>query len=671
MRTKSIKFREQVVISIQKSINISQRIILSFSLLYYFFGRKIYTLINIILSYFKSPLEISYLSFNQDDIIVIIQLIILCGFIIYLFEIQHNLFRTLITQPFLICKNDLNPLECICTGLSSRVHPLVQYHAYLELYQILLYEHQIRSSFMNNENIKPFPWYNILYECTNIINNLTTLLENEYEKKNGPILDDYQYSNKITSNSNINLYPKSKLKINNFIPNDDRNFDSYYNNKYNQQYETPYSKMKNINSNRLSTIKLKQYIKDNYPNITPKRVYDYLINTPSINQFKRKLMNTPNQKRDLFNAREEMEYREREYLYHNENNPYFKDYNKRNNYRFNEEYDTSRGMNSFSDYPRRSSYYNYKENITQNNTHDYNMNNVNPYSYFNSNKNINPEYSFHQRNKVDHEPEFYEKDNYPPPNFMYHNDNEPNSCYNNDRDRYHYEKLRKTYNSYDHMKSNYSYQYPSMNNDFQKANPDIEDEFMSMNRFKENSQYESNINDNYRKSNISEGYNKSLKSYVKPITIRTENETSFWESLIKMIVRINNSWRFGKYLFGTSIDRYVSILIQDLSLQQWAIQILGNLVYFSLVEDKQQLIKSDLGNILECLLRLLLSIELFIENPPVPPSKRELPVELDIMISLLQSTLYKITLSYYNEIKQLKFSPRIYKKLQYFLDFKE
>jgi len=51
------------------------------------------------------------------------------------------------------------------------------------------------------------------------------------------------------------------------------------------------------------------------------------------------------------------------------------------------------------------------------------------------------------------------------------------------------------------------------------------------------------------------------------------------------------------------------------------------------VEEKQHLIKNDLGNILECLLRCLLSIELFIESPPISPSKKELPVELDIMIS--------------------------------------
>ena len=52
----------------------------------------------------------------------------------------------------------------------------------MELYQTILYENQIRSSFMNSDNVKPFPWYNILFECTSIINKLTFALESEYEK---------------------------------------------------------------------------------------------------------------------------------------------------------------------------------------------------------------------------------------------------------------------------------------------------------------------------------------------------------------------------------------------------------------------------------------------------------------------------------------------------------
>jgi len=36
---------------------------------------------------------------------------------------------------------------------------------------------------MNSEDIKPFPWYNIFYECTNIVNQLTFILEGEYEKR--------------------------------------------------------------------------------------------------------------------------------------------------------------------------------------------------------------------------------------------------------------------------------------------------------------------------------------------------------------------------------------------------------------------------------------------------------------------------------------------------------
>jgi len=38
------------------------------------------------------------MSFNKQDYIPIIKLIIICELIIYLFEIQHNLFRVLITQ---------------------------------------------------------------------------------------------------------------------------------------------------------------------------------------------------------------------------------------------------------------------------------------------------------------------------------------------------------------------------------------------------------------------------------------------------------------------------------------------------------------------------------------------------------------------------------------------
>ncbi len=95
----------------------------------------------------------------------------------------------------------------------------------------------------------------------------------------GQIFEDYQYSNKNFQNSNINSYTKTKVKSFNPIQNnEDINFDSYYQNKYNHQYETPYNKIKNPATSRLSTIRLKQYIKDNYPNITPKRVYEYLMN---------------------------------------------------------------------------------------------------------------------------------------------------------------------------------------------------------------------------------------------------------------------------------------------------------------------------------------------------------------------------------------------------------
>jgi len=52
-----------------------------------------------------------------------------------------------------------------------------------------------------------------------------------------------------------------------------------------------------------------------------------------------------------------------------------------------------------------------------------------------------------------------------------------------------------------------------------------------------------------------------------------------------------------------------------------------------MIEDKQHLIKNDLGSIIECLIRCLASIELFIESPPIPPTKKELPKDLEILIS--------------------------------------
>ena len=60
---------------------------------------------------------------------------------------------------------------------------------------------------------------------------------------------------------------------------------------------------------------------------------------------------------------------------------------------------------------------------------------------------------------------------------------------------------------------------------------------------------------------------------------------------------------------------------------------MGNLIYYSMIEDKQHLIKNDLGSIIECLIRCLASIELFIESPPIPPTKKELPKDLEILIS--------------------------------------
>ncbi|ORX87288.1 hypothetical protein BCR32DRAFT_240276 [Anaeromyces robustus] len=580
-----------------------------------------------------------------------------------------------------------------------------KYHAYLELYQISLYENEIRTSFMNSDNIKPFPWYNILYECTNVINRLTFSLENEYEKLNGPIIDDYQNINKNLQGNNNRIDLKGE---NNF---------SIYNNRFNSQYETPYNKMKNPATSRLSTIRLKQYIRENYPNITPKRVYEYLMNTPSIHQFKRKLVNTPkrddiymNQKRDLFNAKDELERRERErekqrenYYYNNNmnnninNERYAYEY-RRNSSKYNDDYyNNNNNMNNnnnnnFNNYmynkninsqnpyfvdPSKKFYdYSNKENMIPNQYSEYNINNIHPYTLNNRDKlknNMNFEhYSTYQRNKLYNEPDSFNNEN-----LNYYNPIKNYDPLYNEKERYNYETSRKGYNfnSYDDYKSEL-HPPPNTNQDFyNKINNDINyEEYLAM-------KYKKNINKFYNEgtfqndnpigSHFTEEYNKSMKSFIKPITVRSEAEISFYEYLIKYFIKINVSWKIGNYLFNTSINRYVSILIPDIQLQQWAIQILGNLVYFSLVNDKQYLIKNDLGNIIECLIRCLISIELFIKSPPIPPTKKELPTELDIIISVLQSTIYKITLSYYNEIKQLKLSPRIYNKLQFFLDFKE
>jgi len=405
-------------------------------------------------------------------------------------------------------------------------------------------------------------------------------------------LDDYQYSNnKNFQNNNINAYTKTKVKsFNPILNNEDSNFDSYYHNKYNHQYETPYNKVKNPVTSRLSTIRLKQYIRDNYPNITPRRVYEYLMNTPSINQFKRKLMNTPYQKRDLFNAREEMERREIErerererehYFFNSNNNPYSQNFYRGNNSRYYDDSNSNnnyynKGMNYYTDFPRKSYDYNNKENMIPNNTFpEYNNNNINPYSYNpNKIKNLNIDsYTFHQRNKVYNEPDTYVND-YPNYNNNYY-DNGPGSFYN-EKEKYINERIRKNYMANDNPRSSYPY---SMNNEFQKGNNHDPlyggDEYLSMHPSKEYYQRHEpyhDMNDNEEETNISEGYNKSSKSFIKPITVRAETESTYFEKCINFIRKINNSWKLGKYIFGTSMERYVSILIPDIQLQQWAIQ---------------------------------------------------------------------------------------------------
>jgi len=313
-----------------------------------------------------------------------------------------------------------------------------------------------------------------------------------------------------------------------------------------------------------------------------------------------------------------------------------------------------KGINSQNAYYADTSKKNYdftnKENMIPNKYSEYNMNNINPYLFNNRDKfknNMNYDhYSTYQRHQMFNDPD------------TYNNENPFN------------------YNPTIYNKSEFHPPPPNTNQDlYNRMNNDMNYEEYTMNNKKDFYRYHNEgtfrtFNENHNDSHFTE-YNKTLKAFVKPITVRSEAEISFFEYLMRYITKKNTSWKLGNYLFNTSLNRYVSILIPDIQLQQWAVQILGNLVYFSLVDDKQNLIKQDLGNIIECLIKCLISIELFIKSPPILPTQKELPVELDIMISVLQSTIYKITLSYYNEIKQLKLSPRIHKKLQHFLEFKE
>ncbi|ORX87332.1 hypothetical protein BCR32DRAFT_289443 [Anaeromyces robustus] len=177
-------------------------------------------------------------------------------------------------------------------------------------------------------------------------------------------------------------------------------------------------------------------------------------------------------------------------------------------------------------------------------------------------------------------------------------------------------------------------------------------------------------------SNKNEAIKKQTQSLqpVQPI----ETEIKYFSTLCAKIKSFLLRFKLGRILLTNSFERQLDIILNDITLEILAIQILGNLVVASLTEDKYGIIQRDIQQILECLLQCLLDAETFIKNPPVALSvdeiinyNKNMPAKLDIIISTLQSTIYQIVIKFYDSLDNFSFSNKYLQKLQKFIDFKE
>ncbi|ORX90052.1 hypothetical protein K493DRAFT_62945, partial [Basidiobolus meristosporus CBS 931.73] len=161
----------------------------------------------------------------------------------------------------------------------------------------------------------------------------------------------------------------------------------------------------------------------------------------------------------------------------------------------------------------------------------------------------------------------------------------------------------------------------------------------------------------------------------QPVNATTQN----WEGkILSLITTLIKRWKWGQALLVQTEEEQAKALFDSIQLQIWAIQALSRFTATSLTEDLYGTVQRDIPRILECLLACLITIETFIQAPPIhsnPGKARDTHQRLQrqsfAVVNALQTSIYEITTTFYENLSGYKFPPKYALRLQSFMDFKE
>ncbi|KAI8799329.1 nucleoporin protein Ndc1-Nup [Cladochytrium replicatum] len=161
-----------------------------------------------------------------------------------------------------------------------------------------------------------------------------------------------------------------------------------------------------------------------------------------------------------------------------------------------------------------------------------------------------------------------------------------------------------------------------------------------------------------------------------------------------------------RWMFADSVQRRTSAVFESLQIQVWAVRSLAGLVVTSATMDSHGLVHRDVALILETLIRCLVEVERYSSRPPVrfyanavldpmgskgvyrPPlglvsqdgegssveawgHHQLLQWPCDTMISVLQTAIYQIVTTFYENLTLFEFPPDVAAMLKSFVEFEE
>ncbi|KAK9766204.1 Nuclear pore complex subunit [Basidiobolus ranarum] len=176
-----------------------------------------------------------------------------------------------------------------------------------------------------------------------------------------------------------------------------------------------------------------------------------------------------------------------------------------------------------------------------------------------------------------------------------------------------------------------------------------------------------------------DGHSRTLgpnDNIYQPVTAATQN----WEGkILSLITTLIKRWKWGQMLLVQTEEEQAKALFDSIQLQIWAIQSLSRFTASSLTEDLYGTVQRDIPKILECLLACLITVETYIQSPPMQSNSgikaRDMHQSLQrqsfAVINVLQTSIYEITTAFYENLSGYKFPPKYAVRLQSFMDFRE